>query len=34
MNAIEFLVKEHNRVRKLLENISDESHRYKTKENV
>lgn len=31
MNAIEFLVKEHNRVRKLLENISDESHRYKTK---
>ena len=31
MNAIDFLVKEHDRVRKLLTNICDKSHRYETK---
>ena len=31
MNAIEFLIKEHNKVRELLSNIDDETHRYETK---
>lgn len=30
MNAIDFLVKEHNRVRKMLRTICDESHQYAT----
>ena len=28
MNAIDFLLKEHNRVRKMLRTISDDSHHY------
>lgn len=31
MNAIDFLIKEHNRVRQLLTDISDDSHRLETK---
>lgn len=31
MNAIDFLIKEHNKVRKLLTDISDKSHHYETK---
>lgn len=31
MNAIDFLIKEHNKVRKTLTDISDNSHRYDTK---
>ena len=30
MNAIDFLLKEHNRVRKMLRTISDDSHHYAT----
>lgn len=30
MNAIDFLIKEHNQVRAMLADISDESHRYET----
>lgn len=31
MNAIDFLIKEHNKVRKTLEDIDDSSHHYETK---
>lgn len=31
MNAIEFLTKEHNRVRKMLDDISSKNHRYEVK---
>lgn len=30
MNAIDFLIKEHNRVRKMLADISDDSHHFET----
>lgn len=32
MNAIEFLIKEHNRVRDMLVDIADESHRFETQQ--
>lgn len=34
MNAIDFLTKEHNQVRKLLSDISDNSHHYETKRKI
>jgi hemerythrin superfamily protein len=34
MNAIDFLIKEHNKVRQMLVDISDESHRDETKKKI
>ena len=33
MNAIDFLIKEHNKVRTMLEDINDDSHHFDTKKN-